>query len=88
MIVIDASGINNRTTIQQGARIMDANNYHNSIWGCQTRETTAPKPKRRRIVRDWQCNECKRLMTFEQAERAVYSLDGCPGCGGTDVEPA
>lgn len=46
----------------------------------------APKPatKRRKIVKDWQCNECLLPMTFKQAERAVYG-DGCPKCGGADI---
>lgn len=43
--------------------------------------------KRRRAPKDWQCNECSRLMTLASAERAVYG-HGCPGCGGADIEPA
>jgi hypothetical protein len=42
------------------------------------------KPKRRKIVKDWQCNECLLPMTFKTAERAVYG-DGCPKCGGADI---
>ena len=39
-------------------------------------------------VRDWQCNECKRFMTFQTAQRAIEGDDGCPKCGGVDIEPA
>lgn len=40
-----------------------------------------------RAPKDWQCNECGRRMTYRTVERS-YATDGCPGCGGTDFEPA
>lgn len=36
--------------------------------------------------RDWVCQECGRLMTLKQAERASFGPNGCPGCGGSDIE--
>lgn len=33
-----------------------------------------------------QCMECERELSIEEAEEAVS--DGCPGCGGTDIDIA
>ena len=38
--------------------------------------------------KDWQCMECGKRMTLAQAERAAYGDDGCPGCGGSDIDLA
>jgi len=40
--------------------------------------TKAPK--------DWKCQECGRRMTARAAERAAFGEDGCPGCGGSDID--
>ena len=33
----------------------------------------------------WRCQECgRRFRTTKSAERAA--LEGCPGCGGTDID--
>ena len=39
-------------------------------------------------IKDWQCNECGRRMTLKTAERATSGIDGCPGCGGVDIDLA
>ena len=44
---------------------------------------TATKTKAR-AIKDWACQECDKLMSLKQAERAVYG-DGCPKCGGADI---
>jgi Zn finger protein HypA/HybF involved in hydrogenase expression len=36
--------------------------------------------------KDWQCNECGRKMTAKQAEKAMFETDGCPTCGGADID--
>jgi hypothetical protein len=51
-------------------------------YGLPSLATEASAPK------DWQCQECGRLMTTKAAERAMFGDDGCPGCGGTDIDLA
>ncbi len=35
----------------------------------------------------WHCQECRRrLPSTAAAERAVFGPDGCPGCGGADID--
>jgi len=41
---------------------------------------------RTKIPRDWKCQECGRLMTIYQAEKA--SRDGCPRCNSSDIDLA
>lgn len=43
------------------------------------------KPK---AARDWQCQECGHRMTLAQAERASRNVQGCPKCGGADIDLA
>jgi hypothetical protein len=45
-----------------------------------------PKPKKVKAPRDWQCQECGRRMTLKQAERAMSGINGCPNCGGVDID--
>ena len=46
-------------------------------------------PKKRvRVVKDWQCQECGKLLTLKQAERALSNAQGCPNCGGADIDLA
>lgn len=47
-----------------------------------------PSPKRAAAPKDWQCNECGRRMTALAAERAFSNTQGCPKCGGADIELA
>lgn len=35
---------------------------------------------------EFQCLECKRKLTVEEAEQALD--DGCPGCRGSDIDIA
>jgi ssDNA-binding Zn-finger/Zn-ribbon topoisomerase 1 len=44
--------------------------------------TTAKEPK------DWQCQECGKRMTLKQARKASFGTDGCPKCGGADIDLA
>jgi DNA-directed RNA polymerase subunit RPC12/RpoP len=37
-------------------------------------------------ARDFVCLECGRRMTARAAERATTGNDGCPGCGGVDID--
>ncbi len=39
-----------------------------------------------RSKRDWQCQECGHKMTLRQAEHAAFDLEGCPKCGGADID--
>ena len=41
--------------------------------------------KRQRRNQDWKCQECGKLMTAKQAEKAVFGA-GCTRCGGTDID--
>ena len=41
----------------------------------------------RKVVRDWKCQECGKLMTAKQAEAAAFA-EGCPRCDGSDVDLA
>lgn len=34
----------------------------------------------------FQCMECGKKLTLKQAERAAYGADGCPRCGGSDID--
>jgi len=46
---------------------------------------TAPKPKARVAVA--KCQECGKLFyTVEAAKRAAFGDDGCPKCGGSDID--
>ena len=40
------------------------------------------------MMKDWQCQECGKLMTVQQAERAMTGTTGCLGCGGVDIDLA
>lgn len=44
-----------------------------------------PKPKPK-TIKDWKCQECGRLLTQRQAEKAMFGTEGCPGCGGVDID--
>jgi ssDNA-binding Zn-finger/Zn-ribbon topoisomerase 1 len=46
--------------------------------------TTTTKVKTR-TIKDWACQECGKLLTLKQAEKATYGCDGCPKCGGSDI---
>jgi predicted nucleic acid-binding Zn-ribbon protein len=37
-------------------------------------------------LKDWQCMECGTRMTLKQAEQSSYSAEGCPNCGGADID--
>lgn len=39
-------------------------------------------------VKDWKCQECEKLLTLAQAEKAMNGDSGCPGCGGSDIDEA
>lgn len=39
-------------------------------------------------VRDWECRECGKRMTMKQAQKAVSGTEGCPKCGGADIDLA
>lgn len=41
-------------------------------------KTTQPK--------DWVCQECGKTFTLKAAERAMSSTQGCPKCGGADID--
>lgn len=41
-----------------------------------------------KTTKPFQCLECGRRLTLRQAERAAYGPDGCPGCGGVDIDEA
>lgn len=47
-----------------------------------------PRAKSRRSPKDWQCQECGHRMTLRQAEKASFGPDGCPKCGGADIDLA
>lgn len=38
--------------------------------------------------KNWQCQECGWRLTLAAAERAMYGPNGCPGCGGSDIDLA
>ena len=38
--------------------------------------------------KDFACQECGKRLTLKQAKRALFSLNGCPGCGGADIDLA
>ena len=38
--------------------------------------------------RPFQCMECGKKMTLRQAEKAMYGVNGCPKCGGADIDEA
>lgn len=46
----------------------------------KTTKTTTKQP------RDWRCQECGKQMTMQAAERAMCGPNGCPGCGGSDIQ--
>lgn len=35
--------------------------------------------------KNWMCMECGKRLTFKQAEKASYGVQGCPKCGGVDI---
>jgi predicted RNA-binding Zn-ribbon protein involved in translation (DUF1610 family) len=37
-------------------------------------------------LKDWQCMECGTRMTLKQAEQSSYDAEGCPNCGGADID--
>jgi len=39
-----------------------------------------------RALRDWQCLECGKRLTLKAAHRAMFGADGCPKCGGSDID--
>ncbi len=39
-------------------------------------------------AKDWKCQECGKLMTLKQAEKASFSDRGCLKCGGSDIDLA
>jgi DNA-directed RNA polymerase subunit RPC12/RpoP len=42
---------------------------------------------RRGRVPEYQCLECgRKFYTTRAAEAATFGDDGCPGCGGTDID--
>jgi hypothetical protein len=41
-----------------------------------------------RKLKDFECMECGTRLTTEEAMRAVNGDDGCPGCGGVDIDIA
>ena len=38
------------------------------------------------LVKEWACNECGHRMTLAQATRASRNTQGCPKCGGADID--
>lgn len=43
---------------------------------------------RTKQMKDWACQECGRRMSQKAAERAMFGENGCPGCGGSDIDLA
>lgn len=43
------------------------------------------KPK---APKDWKCQECGKRLTLKAAEKAAFGADGCPKCGGSDIDLA
>lgn len=39
-----------------------------------------------KVSKDWVCLECGKRMTLRRAEKAMSDADGCPGCGGADID--
>ena len=39
-----------------------------------------------KATKDWACAECGHPMTAKQAEKASFSVRGCPKCGGSDID--
>jgi hypothetical protein len=48
---------------------------------------STPQQRRRQLRKDCKCNECQEAMSFAVAQRAIDGDEGCPGCGGVDIEP-
>ena len=48
----------------------------------------AQSAKARAAKKGWKCNECGKLMSLKQAEKASFSVEGCPKCGGSDIDLA
>jgi ssDNA-binding Zn-finger/Zn-ribbon topoisomerase 1 len=36
--------------------------------------------------KDWQCQECGKRLMLKAAEKALSGSDGCPKCGGADID--
>lgn len=51
-------------------------------------ETSENKPKKTAKPKPFACQECGRRFTVAGAERAMSSDEGCPGCGGADIDLA
>lgn len=49
---------------------------------------TAETKKVPKAAKNWQCQECGKRMTLKAAERVMYGADGCPKCGGADIDLA
>lgn len=47
-----------------------------------------PTKSKKESKKEWACQECGHLMTLRQAERASFGPNGCPGCGGSDIDLA
>jgi predicted nucleic acid-binding Zn ribbon protein len=50
--------------------------------------TTTTKTTKPRATKDYACQECGHRMTLAQAERAARNVQGCPKCGGADIDLA
>ena len=37
-------------------------------------------------ARDWVCVECGKRLSLKQAEKAFSNVQGCPKCGGADIQ--
>jgi rubrerythrin len=59
---------------------------------CTNHETNAPLHHQEDNMKTevgwaWRCQECGyQFRTARAAERASLGDDGCPGCGGTDID--
>jgi ssDNA-binding Zn-finger/Zn-ribbon topoisomerase 1 len=42
----------------------------------------------KKAPKDWKCQECGKRMTLKAAERAMLGPNGCPKCGGSDIDMA
>lgn len=42
--------------------------------------------KKIKTALDWACMECGKRLTLKQAQRAFSNVQGCPKCGGADID--